>query len=359
MNFRLSVYPFPIVTMTIQTLGTAILTLLKRCRLLLWGSRRRPTRSGPANAQFVVGINVVASRSSDFGQYLSTRFNGDMKGLEQFTAETGFDPRRDLESVIVAGILSTTGKQNTEAVVLARGTFDQSKIRSAALAKGAAVQTFSGVDLYVTGAGNHKNAFAFLESNVFATGSMNELQQAVATRSTPVNLNPQLQQLISQAGTDNDIWFASTVPASRFATHLEPEMDQSLGGSQTLQAISAASGGVKFGSSLEITLDAMARSDKDASALADVFRFGASLLQMKGQSDPHSALLASALNQMLVIRKRPECPSFFIDAGNHAGAIGRDAPAAPPDGALSRTKTAGLFLAVQHPQNRRADTPNN
>jgi hypothetical protein len=57
---------------------------------------------------------------------------------------------------------------------------------------------------------------------------------------------------------------------------------------------------VLFGSSLQITVDAIARSDKDASALADVLRFGGSLLQMKGPSDPHSALLASALNQMVV-----------------------------------------------------------
>jgi hypothetical protein len=81
----------------------------------------------------------------------------------------------------------------------------------------------------------------------------------------------------------------------------QPEVDQSAAdGSQTLQSISAASGGVRFGSTVEITIDAIARSEKDASALADILRFGSSLLQAKGQSDPHTALLASALNQMLV-----------------------------------------------------------
>jgi hypothetical protein len=286
--------------MTIQPLGTAILLSLSAAVCSFGAVEDGLLALVPANTEFVVGINVVASRNSDFGRYLNTRFTEDAKGLEQLTAETGFDPRQDLDSVIFAGVSSATGKQNMEGIVLARGTFDQSKIRSAALAKGAVVQTFSGVDLYVGGGGNHKNAFAFLESNVFATGSMTQLRQAVANRSKPVSLNAHLQELIFQAGTANDIWFASIVPASRFASHLEPEMDQSVGGSQTLQAITAASGGVVFGSSLQITLDAVARSDKDASALADVVHFGASLLQMKSPSDPHTSLLASALNQMLV-----------------------------------------------------------
>jgi len=135
---------------------------------------------------------------------------------------------------------------------------------------------------------------------VFATGSIAEIRQAAANRFPAATLDPQLQQLISQAATDNDVWFASIVPASRFASHLQPEMDESVGGSQTLQAVSAASGGIRFGSSVQFTVDAIARSDKDASAVADVLRFAASLLQIKGQSDPSTAQLASAVNQMVL-----------------------------------------------------------
>ncbi len=253
----------------------------------------------PPDSQFVIGINVEASRNSDFGQYLSTRLNAGAKGFEQLNNLTGFDPRRDLQSVVFAGVTNPSGQQNLQGVLLARGTFDQNRITSAALAKGAVVQNFSGVDFYLHGNGNGRNGFAFLDTDVFATGSLAELQQAVANR--PARLDPKLQQLITQAAADNDMWFASTVPASQFAKHLQSELGQSApAGSQTIQAISSASGGVRFGSNIQLTLDAVARSEKDASSLADVIRFGASMLQMKGQSDPQTALLASALNQMIL-----------------------------------------------------------
>jgi hypothetical protein len=291
-----------------RTLGTAILFSLTSAVCSFAAVDNGLLALVPENSQVIVGINVVTSRNSDLGQYLSTRFNtGEAKGLEQLSAETGFDPRRDLDSIVFAGSPPAAGTKHdmSSGLVLARGTFDQNKIRSAALAKGAVVQTFSGVDFYLQSTGNEKKAFAFLENDVFATGSIADLRQAVAHRLTPASLNPSLRELISQAATENDIWFVSTVPASRFASHLQPEMDQSVGGSQTLQAVTAASGGIRFGSSVQITVDAVARSDKDASALADVVRFGASLLQMKGQSDHHTTLLASALNQMLVSATGP------------------------------------------------------
>jgi hypothetical protein len=287
--------------MIFRTLGAAIICSLSAAVCSFAAVDTGLLALIPENSQFVVGINVLASRNSDLGQYLSTRFSGEAKGFEQLTAETGFDPRRDLASVVFAGAPGPSGKQDGSGLVLARGTFDQARIRTAALAKGIVVQPFSGVDFYLQGTGNGKHAFAFLANDVFATGSIAELRQAVANRFTAATLNPQLQQLISQVAGENDIWFASTVPASRFASHFHPEMDQSAGGSEALQAVSAASGGVQFGSSVQITLDAVARSDKDATALADVLRFGASLIQMKGQSDRNNAAqVAAALNQMLV-----------------------------------------------------------
>jgi len=74
------------------------------------------------------------------------------------------------------------------------------------------VQTFSGVDLYTGGNGHHQNAFAFLQSDVLATGSTAQLKEAITNRSARVTLNGQLQKLITQAGTENDVWFATIAP---------------------------------------------------------------------------------------------------------------------------------------------------
>lgn len=289
------------VTMSIRILGLAILTSLSAAVCSFAAVDSSLLALVPQNSQFVAGINVAASRDSDFGRYLSTRFSTDMKGFEELTAATGFDPRRDLQSLLFAGSSPVSeGDRDFKGIVLARGTFDESKIRSAALAKGGVVQSFSGVDLYTGGDGHRQNAFAFLQNDVLATGSIPQLKDAITNRSARSTLNAQLQKLITQAGTYNDVWFATIAPLSRFPMHFAPGQDGRADASQTLQAVSAASGGIRFGSSLEITLDGIARSEKDASALADVLRFGASLLQMRGESDPNSAALASALRQMIV-----------------------------------------------------------
>ncbi|MFL6448582.1 MAG: hypothetical protein ACJ746_12950 [Bryobacteraceae bacterium] len=291
--------------MMFRTLGSAILCSLSAAVCSFAAADNGLLSLVPDNSPFVVGIDILASRSSDLGRYLTNRFSGDAKGFEQLTAETGFDPRRDLASVVFAGTPAIAGSQYSSGLVLARGVFDQNKIRSAALAKGAVVQSVSGVDFYVQRGAQSKHAFAFLANDVFATGSLSELRHAVANRLTPATLDPQLNQLISRVASDNDVWFASTLPLSRFTSHLHPDLDQSVGDSQTLQAVSAASGGLRFGSSVQLTLDAVARSDKDASALADVLRFVATLLEANGQSDNNDALLASALNQMLVSASGP------------------------------------------------------
>jgi len=258
----------------------------------------------PQNSQFVIGINVIAARDSEFGRYITARFNAHEKGLEQLDAATGFDPRRDLESVVFAGIPDSTGKPHMPGVLLARGTFNQSKIRTAALAKGAVVQNFSGVDFFLPGNGRGKKAFAFFDTNVFATGSISDLQQLAANRLAPVTLDPTLQNLITHAGTEGDIWFASTVPASQLSRHLQPVLPQSAGpASEVVQRISSASGGVKFGTNIQLAVDAIAQSDKDASSLVDVVRFLGSMVQMKSQSDPRAALFGSALNQLIVSAK--------------------------------------------------------
>src|SRR5947209_2539637 len=66
----------------------------------------------PQNSQFVIGINVVQSRNSQFGQYLSARVNAE-KGLAQLDAVTGFDPRRHLECIVLAGVTNPTGGRIT------------------------------------------------------------------------------------------------------------------------------------------------------------------------------------------------------------------------------------------------------
>src|SRR5437870_1327646 len=56
----------------------------------------------PSGATVVASIDVTKSRSSDFGQYLLSRHQLGDQGFEQMIEQTGFDPRRDLQHLLIA-----------------------------------------------------------------------------------------------------------------------------------------------------------------------------------------------------------------------------------------------------------------
>jgi hypothetical protein len=262
----------------------------------------------PTNSQVVVGINVETARNSDFGRYFIDKMNIDNSGrhgVEELIEQTGFDLRRDLQSLMFANTTLAKHGNPSDFLVLARGTFDQAKIRSAALAKGGIVQSYRGVDMYLSKGPHQDNGFAFLDSGVFIAGAPATLQGVITNRAATSTLNPQLQQLISQASGENDIWFASSTSPSFFGNHFSPDMEKSMGGAQAVQSIVASSGGVRFGSAVQVTIDAIARSDKDATALADVVRFAASMVQMKAQSDSKANILSASLSQLSVSTSGP------------------------------------------------------
>ena len=258
----------------------------------------------PSNSQIVVGMNVEAARNSDFGRYLMEKMNADKSGRDgvaKLVEETGFDLRRDLQSLLFASTTVAQHGNPSNFLVLARGAFDQARIRAAAMTKGATIQSFQGVDMYFSQGSHQQNGFAFLDSGVFAAGPVSMLQGAIANRNTTSALSSQMQQLVSQASGENDVWFASSLSPSLFTHGLNPDIDRSMsGGGQAIQSIVASSGGIRFGSAVQLTVDAIARSDKDATALADVVRFAASMAQMNNPSDPRTNLFVSSLSQLSV-----------------------------------------------------------
>ena len=72
------------------------------------------------------------------------------------------------------------------------------------------------------------------------------------------------------------------------------------GQAQALNAIRSASGGMKSGTKVDISFDATARSAGDATSLADVFRFMASAVQMQRQQNAQAAVVATAMDNMIL-----------------------------------------------------------
>jgi hypothetical protein len=96
----------------------------------------------------------------------------------------------------------------------------------------------------------------------------------------------------------NDFWFVTTVPISEFAGAMpNPNLSGAMKG-DLLAAIHQASGGIRFGDTVTISGEAVTRSDKDAQALVDVFRFLAGLIQLNSQDNKVAGQVSTLLDNM-------------------------------------------------------------
>ncbi len=216
-------------------------------------------------------------------------------------SETGFDPRRDLQDVLFASGGPVTGQAPSFAI-LARGTFDQSKIKAAAVSKGGAkIVTYGGVDMivHVPSDTGERHAIAFLDSGVAVMADVSTLKHMIDSRAAPSILDPDLKTRIQNVGSVNDAWYVSLVGgASLFGQNADGQQQQQQPQAKALQGVVQSSGGVKFGATIDVTVDATARSEKDAQSISDVIRFGASMVQMQRENNAKAGILANALDGM-------------------------------------------------------------
>ena len=261
----------------------------------------------PPGAKIISGVDFDRARSSQFGQYMTARIDTGDQGLEQFVSETGFDPRHDLQQILFASNGPNEGGDSSKFAILARGNFDQDRIRAKAKTKGLAAQTFQGVDLYVDKSEhNGPNAFAFLGDGVGVMGDFETVKQIIANRGTAAVLDAALQAEVSKVGSDNDAWFVSSIAGGFLANHLNAQINggqpnherTSMPQAQALQSVVQSSGGIQFGDTIRVSFDAITRSPQDATSLADVVRFFASMIQMERQKDPRADIAASAFDNM-------------------------------------------------------------
>jgi hypothetical protein len=248
----------------------------------------------PAGARIVGSVDVTRARGSEFGQYLLAKAQSEDAHFQEMIDQTGFDPRRDLQNVIFE-TSGAPGKSSSFAI-LARGNFDASRIKTLAKAKGASLESYRGVEIIVhTKESDEQTALGFPEVGVAVMADMATLKQIIDNRASPALLDPELKSKISAIGKSNDAWFVSLVGGSFLADHAGPNAPPQ---AKALQGVVQSSGGVRLGSMIETTFDALTRSPQDATSLSDVIRFMASMVQMQRQNDPRAGILATALDGM-------------------------------------------------------------
>ncbi len=250
----------------------------------------------PASTKLISSVDVERARSSPFGQFLLARMNSEDQSLQTFLAETGFDPRRDLQYVVF-GVSGPSGAGRTVAFLL-RGNFDQDRIAATAQSKGINTTTVDGVVVYVDVKRPNQTGFTFPELGVVAIGDLGTLTQVIQNRANPSTLDSNLQQLANQVSVGNDAWFASVIPAPPVSSPAGLNLPSAVAGGQILQSIRESSGGAQFGPSVRLSFNAVTRSAQDAVALSDVLRFLASTVVIQQNKDPRASLLSPALSTM-------------------------------------------------------------
>ena len=120
---------------------------------------------------------------------------------------------------------------------------------------------------------------------------LDTLKEVIDNRAMPSTLDASLQSKIYSVGDEQRCLV-------RLAGRRQLSgRSYAIGGlpqAKALQGVLQSSGGVKLGSTIETTFDAVTRSPQDATSFSDVIRFLASMMQMQRQNDPRAGILAAA-----------------------------------------------------------------
>ena len=250
----------------------------------------------PGDAKVVGGINVTSTAASPFGQLMLSRIAADDAAFRKFVAATGFDPRTHLQEVLFAGSL-IAGQRNS-GLVAARGTFNGAQIIAAAKSTGATTFQHSGVEVLRGKAGD--GAVAFLDAATVVAGDEEMVKRALDQRARGVTLDPKITAKVADVSSRFDAWLVSTAPVGTFAGVAPNQQANAAMKSAAMQAIEQTSGGVRFGTVVQISGEAITKTDKDALALADVIRFMIGLIQIRRDNNPEIGKFASFLDTLEV-----------------------------------------------------------
>jgi hypothetical protein len=219
------------------------------------------------DVKIIAGINVDQAKTSPFGEYVIEQLQAQDPHFQEFVAETGFDPTKDLDEVLVAA--DGNGKTASH-LTLARGTFDAGSIDAAANASGATSETYHGVT--ITENSQHGDGFAFLSGSIAIAGDIASVKAAIDRQSAPSTLPASLLVSVNQLSTTEDAWGISEVPPPALKA---PASDPNLPTipPTTFQNITQASGGLKFGAQVVLNAQLLANTAPNATAVANILEF--------------------------------------------------------------------------------------
>ncbi len=191
----------------------------------------------PPDAVSLMGVDVARLREAAVYRYLEQEGAAAGRGfddsIEDFVNKTGFDPRQDLDSLLVAswgevGQVALT--QEAPFLVAARGRFDQDELGETFRNAGASREDYRGIGVYSFGGptagsgGNGVFSLAVLDAETALAGPGGALRQSLDRRlegSPNLTDNATLINLAETIPAVNHIWAVSRQPG-RLMPEQEP-----------------------------------------------------------------------------------------------------------------------------------------
>lgn len=243
----------------------------------------------------IAGLDVAQAKNSPLGQRILDEMKVHDDSLQELLASTGFDPRKDLHEVI---LMSDGIAQKSHSLILARGTFDRVKITQFLQTHGKVkVEDYRGTQILLPSDNEMSHmagAIAILDASTAVVGDPGLVRQAIDHKNgAPGSLPAEVGKLVNDWSAKNHAWFVSVAPLRELGVGT-PGNDRLLPNGIPTDAVLQARAGVHFGAVIDISGEAIARSDKDAEALADVLRFFRSAVRLNSDKPEASELVKIA-----------------------------------------------------------------
>ena len=244
------------------------------------------------DATVVSGMNVDQSVTSPFGQYILSQMQFNDSKFLQFISSTGFDPRKDLHEILAA-----TPSTGHSVLILGRGVFNPSMIAGSATAQGGVVTNYRGFNMI--GPPHDQSAdpvtLTFIDASTAAMGDSASIKAVIDRKLAGTAYAGTLAPTAVQISATNSAWFATNTSLSNFLSSRQSGNLGSVAQSGMMQNITAASGGVQFGSTeVTVSADAVTDSPQNAQALVDVLKFFVSMIAGNANAPGSAKSLANS-----------------------------------------------------------------
>jgi hypothetical protein len=213
----------------------------------------------PADTVVVLGVNLATVRDTPVYQKLVT--SAPLPQLDQFTQQTGLDPRKDLSEILSC----SNGKTG---VLLVRGKFRVKDVETRLKSKGAKPSSYKSHNLF----GDERAAVTFLDDSTAAAGTTAALRSLIdqpsgAGRGLPATLRDLLRTLPA-----NDQIYAALTGGPEGLNLPLPKEGNMGNVLQALHSVDSATLGMDLSKGVDAVAVVNCKTERDAKFVHDMVR---------------------------------------------------------------------------------------